>query len=336
MKTLTLLLVWLVLCTGLFSQTSLQGIVTDAESGQPILFGTVALYKNSVLITGAETDFDGFYSITEIDSGTYEVEFSYTGYQSLKVPDVEVLASKANKLDAKLVTGETLEAVMVCFSKPLVEQDYTTQVTTISSSQIRNLPTRNRRGLASMAAGVSARGSRSTSSDYYIDGVRVSGREARKYQKQNARPPHEPGQADSGFNTEDYAAIVENEFKSVKNDPLSTFSIDVDKASYGNIRRFLNQNQLPPSDAVRIEEMVNYFDYEYEEPKDELPFSVNTELAPCPWQEGNLLLRIGLQGKKLDMKGAPPSNLVFLLDVSGSMSDPNKLDLVKPALSLLV
>lgn len=333
---MTLLLAWLAISTGLFSQTTLQGKVTDAESGEAILFGTVALYNNGVLITGTETDFDGFYSITEIDPGTYEVEFAYTGYQSLKVPEVEVLAGKANKLDAKLSSGVTLEAVLVCFSKPLVEQDNTTQGITISSSQIRNLPTRNRRGMASMAAGVNARGSRSKSSDYYIDGVRVSGREARKYQKQNARPPHEPGQEESGFNTEDYAAIVENEFKSVKNDPLSTFSIDVDKASYGNIRRFLNQNQLPPPDAVRIEEMVNYFDYDYEVPKDEHPFSVNTELAPCPWQEGNLLLHIGLQGKKLDMKGAPPSNLVFLLDVSGSMSAPNKLDLVKPAMSLLV
>lgn len=140
----------------------------------------------------------------------------------------------------------------------------------------------------------------------------------------------------NSFNTEGYAAVNENGFKNVKNSPLSTFSIDVDNASYSNIRRFINTGQLPPADAVRIEEMINYFKYDYPEPKGEHPFSVYTELAVCPWNTYHQLLHVGLRGKSIDKSSLPPSNLVFLLDVSGSMSDPNKLPLLKSAFGLLV
>jgi Ca-activated chloride channel family protein len=136
--------------------------------------------------------------------------------------------------------------------------------------------------------------------------------------------------------TESYSKINENGFKNSKNDPLSTFSIDVDKASYSNIRRFINQGQLPPADAVRIEEMINYFDYNYAQPTDENPFAIYTEYSDCPWQEGHKILHIGLQGKKIETANLPASNLVFLLDVSGSMDDPNKLPLVISAFKLLV
>lgn len=140
----------------------------------------------------------------------------------------------------------------------------------------------------------------------------------------------------NNFNTEGYAAVKENGFKNVKNSPLSTFSIDVDNASYSNIRRFINNGQLPPADAVRIEEMINYFKYDYPEPKGEHPFSVYTELAVCPWNTNHQLLHVGLRGKSIDKSSLPPSNLVFLIDVSGSMSDPNKLPLLKSAFGLLV
>ncbi|MBK7628214.1 MAG: von Willebrand factor type A domain-containing protein [Bacteroidales bacterium] len=140
----------------------------------------------------------------------------------------------------------------------------------------------------------------------------------------------------NNFNTEGYASVNENGFKNVKNNPLSTFSIDVDNASYSNIRRFINGGQLPPADAVRIEEMINYFKYDYPEPKGEHPFSVYTELAICPWNTNHQLLHVGLRGKSIDKSSLPPSNLVFLIDVSGSMSDPNKLPLLKSAFGLLV
>ncbi len=138
-------------------------------------------------------------------------------------------------------------------------------------------------------------------------------------------------------NTEEYDRIVENAFREAKQHPLSTFSIDVDTASYSNIRRFVNDShQLPPADAVRIEEMINYFAYDYPTPQGTAPFSVTTEIAACPWNQKNLLVHIGVQGKRLDDEEIKPCNLVFLLDTSGSMSDSNKLPLLKRSLRLLL
>lgn len=138
------------------------------------------------------------------------------------------------------------------------------------------------------------------------------------------------------WNTESYFSNSENGFINVGNDPLSTFSIDVDTASYSNIRRFINQEIMPPIGAVRIEEMINYFSYSYPQPSSKHPFSVTTELGPCPWNDSHQLVRIGLKGKSIDTKKLPPSNLVFLIDVSGSMSAPNKLPLLKQSMKMLV
>lgn len=142
--------------------------------------------------------------------------------------------------------------------------------------------------------------------------------------------------APAEFNTESYDRIYDNDYKLVASDPLSTFSIDVDTASYSNVRRYLNQNQLPPKDAVRIEELVNYFTYDYPDAQGTEPFSVTTEVAAAPWNKDHQLVLIGLQAKKIETKNLPKSNLVFLLDVSGSMEDANKLPLVKSAFRLLV
>ncbi len=137
------------------------------------------------------------------------------------------------------------------------------------------------------------------------------------------------------FNTEDYDIITENGFHKVINDPLSTFSIDVDAASYSNIRRFLIDGQLPPAGAVRTEELINYFKYNYPQPTDKHPFSITTEMSACPWNNDHKLVMIGLQGKNIPVENLPPSNLVFLIDVSGSMMSENKLPLVKSSLRML-
>src|SRR5215207_3855806 len=134
---------------------------------------------------------------------------------------------------------------------------------------------------------------------------------------------------------ERYAQIDENPFLEASRAPLSTFSIDVDTASYSNTRRFLGEGQLPPRDAVRIEELVNYFSYDYPQPVGEAPFSVKAEVADCPWNTQHRLVQIGLQGKKVSTENMPPANLVFLVDVSGSMGDPHKLPLVKSGLRTL-
>jgi Ca-activated chloride channel family protein len=122
----------------------------------------------------------------------------------------------------------------------------------------------------------------------------------------------------------------------VVQEPLSTFSVDVDTASYANVRRFLNQSQLPPKDAVRIEELLNYFTYDDAPPKDDKPFAVHVEVAGCPWNADHRLARIGLMGRKIDNDRRPPANLVFLVDVSGSMDQPNKLPLLKTSLQKMV
>jgi Ca-activated chloride channel homolog len=146
----------------------------------------------------------------------------------------------------------------------------------------------------------------------------------------------EPSQAAPEFNTENYAYIRENKFLSSEENPLSTFSIDVDAASYSNTRRFLNNGSLPPADAVRIEEFVNYFSYNYTNPGGEHPFAMYTEAGVCPWNKNHQLIHIGIQGRKYSFNELPNTNLVFLIDVSGSMDDPNKLPLLKKSFTMMV
>ena len=136
--------------------------------------------------------------------------------------------------------------------------------------------------------------------------------------------------------TENYELVVDNPFLRVRDEPLSTFSVDVDTASYANVRRFLEHGSLPPKDAVRIEEMLNYFPYDDPPPADDAPIAVHLETAPCPWSQGHRLARIGLTARPVGREGRPPSNLVFLIDVSGSMADSNKLPLLKSALRAMV
>ncbi|RBA28789.1 vWA domain-containing protein [Flavobacterium tibetense] len=145
----------------------------------------------------------------------------------------------------------------------------------------------------------------------------------------NSIPSIEPNQ-------EDYELFVENQFTSPKSEPLSTFSIDVDNASYTNVRRFINQGQTVPKDAVRVEEMVNFFKYNYEKPTGNYPFAIATEYGDCPWNEKHKLVKIGLQGKEIPNDKLPNSNFVFLIDVSGSMNSQNKLPLLKESMKVLV
>jgi len=158
------------------------------------------------------------------------------------------------------------------------------------------------------------------------------------------KPENSPGDTEEDkmfnkveiMNTEEYDNIIENKFLTAIENPLSTFSIDVDEAAYSNIRRYLQNGSLPPNGAVRIEEMINYFDYNYPKPLNDDPFTINTEMADCPWNEKHKLVHIGLQGKEIPIENLPAANLVFLIDVSGSMESENKLPLVKASLGMLV
>ncbi|RKD99933.1 Ca-activated chloride channel family protein [Marinifilum flexuosum] len=169
-----------------------------------------------------------------------------------------------------------------------------------------------------------------------VAGIRIRGKSSRRGKRNAMTFCNYEMMPDRYYNTEGYSTINENNYKNAVESPVSTFSIDVDAASYSNVRRFLTNGEKPPIDAVRIEEMINYFNYNYEQPNGEHPFAIHHEIAKCPWNKENLLLHIGLQGKKIETENLPASNLVFLLDVSGSMNSQNKLPLLKKAFKLLV
>lgn len=201
------------------------------------------------------------------------------------------------------------------------------QSTSLEKSQFR---TRAAGGMQSMAYSTSgvAQGSLSVSNGYYSEGKR-------KYWNESITPYPDEYYHPKPINTEEYEKISENEFLDVSDNPLSTFSIDVDTASYSNVRRFLNSNQMPPEDSVRIEEMINYFSYDHKKPQGNDPFSITTNASICPWNTNHQLVSIGLQGKVFEGNEIPPSNLVFLIDVSGSMNQPNKLPLLKTAFKMM-
>ncbi|MFN7045260.1 MAG: von Willebrand factor type A domain-containing protein [Flavobacterium sp.] len=164
----------------------------------------------------------------------------------------------------------------------------------------------------------------------------LSAEEKKKVQETIAKSQQPIVVPNETVSQEDYDSFIENSFTNPKNEPLSTFSIDVDNASYTNVRRFINNGQAVPKNAVRVEEMVNFFKYNYEQPKSNHPFSIHTEYSDSPWNEKHKLVKIGLQGKQIDSDNLPNSNFVFLIDVSGSMSSQNKLPLLKESMKVLV
>lgn len=302
------------LCIVAFFGTSLgqktqngHGIITgktlDAATGEALVGVNVAVKGTTI---GTVTDIDGKYSI-EYDTGYATLVFSYIGYQNQekKVRFFNQISKSIE--DVKLsAEGKQFDEVVVTAKK--VEKQ-----------------------LRSMSYGV------------------VSGKSAGVYKKNKvAQPGYISQTVISGntsfynpsptpdFNTESYSDVKENEFLQVTKNPLSTFSIDVDRASYSNVRRMINENYLPSAGAVRVEEMINYFTYNYPQPTGKHPFSITTEYGTCPWNKDHQLIHIGLQGKEIKMENTPPLNLTFLLDVSGSMNQSNKLPLVKESLNLLI
>ncbi|HBV16706.1 vWA domain-containing protein [Chryseobacterium carnipullorum] len=184
------------------------------------------------------------------------------------------------------------------------------------------------------AAASALYGSQGANGVIVVKTARLSRREKRRMEKmQQTINQYKQNQVSDD---EGYDAFVENPFELTKNQPQSTFSIDVDNAAYSNIRRMINNGQIIDKNAVRIEEMINYFKYTYPQPKNNEPFSINTEYSDAPWNPGHKLLKIGLQGKKVPMDNLPASNLVFLIDVSGSMDSPDKLPLLKSSFKVLL
>ena len=285
--------------------TTVYGKVIDAISSEPIIFCTITFYENENLLTGTESDFDGKYQAV-VARNANRIEVSYTGYRT----NSQAIALTADSLEfnIKLNEGALLDEIVVTgLSTKKIKAGHGYAIQKISG---KNDNTQ-----------ISVNGSRANGTDFYIDGVQVH--------HQADRQLHEA-------NTESYAHIKENTFKDPMIEALSTFSIDVDRASYSNVRRVLETGTLPQPDMVRIEEMINYFSYDYKTPKKDQPFHLASQLVECPWNKDHQLLHIAMQSKKIKTEELPPSNLVFLVDVSGSMNSANKLPLVKSSLNMLV
>ena len=276
---------------------AISGHVRDSVSGAPIPNANVIVVGTAF---GAIAKRDGSYSIPNVPVGKHTVVARFIGYKPKQKSGVLVTANATVTVDFRL----EMSALQL--------QEIVVDGAAVPAAQ------RSMVGAMSLHA--------YTANDQYAPGpgIRLDSAEAWRYQRQ-------PG------NREQYDEIVENPFIAVAADPLSTFSIDVDRASYSNMRRFIMQDgQLPPRDAVRIEELVNYFPYDYADPDGDDPLAIHTEVAPAPWKPQHQLVRIGLQARRVKVENLPASNFVFLLDVSGSMMPPNKLPLVKAAMRLLV
>jgi Ca-activated chloride channel family protein len=252
---------------------------------------------------GTQTDVKGHYTI-DVPEGKSTLTFSFIGFepQTIKI-------GKSNTLDVHLkASNKSLNEVVVVGYGVQRKTAVTGSVSTINQTPVALNQT-----LAGKASGIMIGGSK-------------------KYKAADIRLMPPP----VADNDESYKGINESGFKTVESGPLSTFSVDVDAASYSNVRRFINNGQLPPADAVRIEEMINYFHYNIAGPTNNEPVAIHTELSAAPWNSNHRLLRIGLKAKTIANDKLPASNLVFLIDVSGSMYAPNKLPLVQASLKMLV
>lgn len=296
-------------------QKNISGVVSDKAGPIP---GVSVIVKGTT--RGTQTDYDGKYTIKASKGET--LVFNFIGMQTKQI---KIGNSSVINVTMTEDSIELSEVVVMGYDRVYKEKKSVAS-TTVSSESLRNRPSSTvLQSLSGRVPGVNIT---------HNNGTTIIGHREDEKDTKN----HDPIKASGLYNEndEDYGMLVENLFESPKTAPLSTFSIDVDNASYTNIRRFINSGQKVPKDAVRVEEMVNFFKYQYPQPKDEHPFSINTEYTECPWNKDSRLVRIGLQGKILPTDNLPASNLVFLIDVSGSMSDANKLPLVKESLKVLI
>ena len=288
------------------------GRVVDAD-GSPVPFASIKIKGTA---TGLSADANGNFSI-QVNSENDVLVISGASFK-----ESEVTVGKQRNINVVLgkATANELKEVVVTANFGVKRTARST------SSNVQQIPGAQFYGYSQPTMNGALAGK--------VSGVQVTNQNAAWSGRKDKNGYLPASQGD--FNREGYDEIVENAFQKVKDNPLSTFSIDVDAASYSNVRRFLNQGSLPPAGAVRIEEMVNYFKYEYPQPKAGDPFSVNTEISSCPWNPQHRLALIGLQGKNIPVESLPPSNIVFLIDVSGSMWSEDKLPLLKQSLKLLV
>jgi Ca-activated chloride channel homolog len=296
------------------STGKLSGKVRDKITKEELIDAIVKVEKNNSLIGGTKADYDGNYTIDSLEPGKYKVIASYAG-RTIEINDVYISADRTQILNIEIDASSKLEYTEIIeYKKPLLEIDNTKQGAVITSDEMMKMGSR--------ALAITANSTMTSHSK--------KGNKYRAPHHQESYPTEKRER-----NNETYSKSGEQEFQRVSKQPLSTFSVDVDNASYTNVRRMLNAGSLPPEDAVRIEEFINYFSYQYPPPTQAHPFSFSTNLAPCPWNSKRLLFRIAMKAKDIPLADLPPMNLVFLVDVSGSMESHNKLPLLIKSLRSL-
>ena len=324
----------------------IAGRILD-DTKQPLPSAVVQVLQGGIVKGGAATDYDGTYAVKGLDPGYYDVMVVYVGLDTSLTTGVVVSANGTTTINTSMKKSRMRsKCIMITAYKiPLVDQN-SPDTHTLTREQLRSIPTTEISDLAGMSPGVyqsqkgaavNIGGARTEGTTYLIDGVVVQGNTGVNMSQGGIEMIDANGQP-KFYNPSDasYKKDPENDFKNVLASPLSTMSVDVDRASYSNVRRFINEGQRPPVDAVRIEEMVNYFDYDYAQPEGKDPITIQTELTDCPWYQGHQLLHIGMQALKIKTDNLPPSNLVFLIDVSGSMESPERLPLLVAGMKLLV
>jgi Ca-activated chloride channel family protein len=297
------LLVVLVTVTGRAAGVVLQGTIVD-PAGVAVPGATVELLTGARVIGKVVSAADGRFTFADVAAGSYEIRVTLAGFRQTRA-GVSVGSTTPRPLRLRLLIGSVSETVTV---------DAATAVPDPSAAAKRSLPPPY-----PQATPVAPR-----AFEAGTPAGRGGGFGGGSYDMRLLTP-----------DAETYASIDENKFRRTLEHPLSTFSIDVDTASYANVRRFLNEGRLPPPDAVRVEDLINYFKFDYGDTSSDAPFGVTTELAVCPWNSRHKVALIGLQAKRLPAGRTPPRNLVFLLDVSGSMTSNDKLPLVKNAMKML-
>lgn len=353
-------------------QKTVTGTITTASDGLPLPGANVLIKGTS---QGVTTDFDGKYSISTNLGDKLIFSYIGYKSQSVTVGTksvIDVSLEASETLDEVVIVGYgTTTKKAYAGTAAVVRSESVSSISAPSKSQIRRQEQKRfhdkiSKQLAGNVQGVNIRGTKAINNNsnilYIVDGIPIQKGYNQLIDKLNPNDiehinVYKSSEALSMFgnsakdgcivittksgnyriqNDESYAQITENNFERTNMSPLSTFSIDVDKASYSNVRRMINNGQQISPDAVKIEEMVNNFNYNYPQPSDEHPFSINTEVVKSPWHKDTQLVRIGLQGKSFADEELPASNLTFLIDVSGSMGSQNKLPLLKSAFKLLV
>ncbi len=336
----------------------IHGAIIDGATGEPLPYAIVFVVgtkKGGMALT------DGSFCIYGVPAGTYKLQVMMMGYAPITKEGVKVVASKGTRIDFKMkemIVGTTPEIVVESDQVQIDICAADVQHTAVTIEELFELPIDDvveaialKGGIVRTGDQLHVRGGRSGNILFQLDGVPLTSRRSsgssisgcgsgggghsRRRKKHEGPPPLMCIPGRQYYNTEEYAHIDENDFLQVIGNPMSTFSIDVDVASYANARRFIMADKLPPNGAIRVEEFINYFNYDYEKPEGDVPFSINLEYAVCPWYAEHNLVHIGLQGEELAEEDRQQSNLVFLIDVSGSMRPQNKLPLLKKAFLLL-